>query len=170
MAKFFQVQLITTFFIGILLSSCNSKKENFDIDLSNYKLPIKSSVKAPNLDNFESLTTNKETIKNELKNYPTKSEVLSATKFGKKDPFSEVSIKIEANKLDTNFQLKGFLKTNLKNYAFISYLGNEGTITEESIGGVNTDLLPDGAKVLNIDSKNMKLIIEFENDNFTFEL
>ena len=101
MSKIFHLKLIQFFFIGILLSSCNSKKENFDIDLSNYKLPIKSSVKAPNLDNFESLTTNKETIKNELKNYPTKSEVLSATKFGKKDPFSEVSIEIEAKKLDT---------------------------------------------------------------------
>ena len=52
----------------------------------------------------------------------------------------------------------------------MSYSGNEGTITEESIGGLNTDLLPVGAKVLNIDPKNMKLIIEFDNENLTFEL
>ena len=48
--------------------------------------------------------------------------------------------------------------------------GNEGTITEESIGGLNTDLLPEGAKVLNIDTKNKILIIEFEKEKFTFEL
>ena len=168
MAKFFHRKLIPIFFIGILLSSCNSKKENFDIDISNFKVTTKTAVKNPPLDNSKSLTTKKEIIKNELKNYPNKSDVLSATKFGKKDPFSEVNI--EPNKLDSNFQLKGFLNTNLNNYALINYLGNEGTVTEESIGGLNTDLLPNGAKVLDIDPINMKLIIEYEDDNFTFEL
>ena len=46
----------------------------------------------------------------------------------------------------------------------------EGTITEESIGGVNTNLLPELAKVLNIDPKNKKLIIFYENEKFIFEL
>ena len=41
---------------------------------------------------------------------------------------------------------------------------------EDSIGGVNTDLLPNGAKVIKIDPKNMKLIIYFENENFIFEM
>ena len=41
---------------------------------------------------------------------------------------------------------------------------------EDSIGGVNTDLLPDGAKVLKIDPKNKKLIINFENEKFIFEM
>ena len=168
MAISFHFKLILTFFIGILLSGCNSKKENFDIDLSNFKVPTKSKVKNTISDNSESLTIKKEIIKNELKNYPDKSEVLSASKFGKKDPFSEVNI--EPTKLDSNFQLKGFLNTNLNNYAFINYLGNEGAVTEKSIGGLNTDLLPNGAKVLNIDPINMKLIIEFEDDKFIFEL
>ena len=53
---------------------------------------------------------------------------------------------------------------------FVRYSGIEGSITEESVGGLNTDLLPEGAKVLDIDPINMKLIIEFEDDNFTFEL
>ena len=50
------------------------------------------------------------------------------------------------------------------------YLNNKGTITEASIGGVNTNLLPNGAKVINIDPKNMKLTIKFENEDFVFEL
>ena len=52
----------------------------------------------------------------------------------------------------------------------VSYLNNLGTLTEESVGGVNTNLLPSGAKVVSIDPKNNKLIISFENENFTFEL
>ena len=52
----------------------------------------------------------------------------------------------------------------------MSYLGSQGTINEESIGGINTNLLPDGARVMNIDPKNFNLIINFENKNYTFEL
>ena len=168
MAKFFHIKLISTVLIGLLLSSCNNKKENFDIDLSNYKVPNKSAVKISTKDESESLTTKKEIVINELKNYQNKSEVLSAVKFGKQDPFSEGEI--ESPKLNSNFKLKGLLKTNLNNYVFVSYLGKEGTISETSIGGLNTDLLPDGAKVLKIDPKNMKLIIEFQEESYTFEL
>ncbi len=89
-------------------------------------------------------------------------------KFGKKDPFSKVEIK--SNKLNSDFKLTGFLNTEIKKYVFVSYLDNEGTITEESIGGVNTNLLPNGAKVISIDPKNMKLIINFDNENFIFEM
>ena len=167
MAKFFHNKLISTVLIGFLLSSCNNKKENFDIDLSNYKVPNKSAVKISTKDESKSLTTKKEIVINELKNYQNKSEVLSAVKFGKTDPFSEGEI--ESPKLNSNFQLKGLLKTNLNNYVFVSYLGKEGTITEKSIGGLNTDLLPDGAKVLKIDPKKMELIIEFQDKNYTFE-
>ena len=131
-------------------------------------MPNKSAVKISTIDKSDSLTPKKEIVINELKNYQNKSEVLNAVKFGKKDPFSEGEA--ESPKLNSNFQLKGLLKTNLNNYVFVSYLGNEGTITEESIGGLNTDLLPDGAKVLKIDQKNMILIIEFQNKNYTFEL
>ena len=56
--------------------------------------------------------------KKELKNYEGKSEILSAVKFGKNDPFSKSDI--QTKQLDSNFQLKGFLKANLKNYVFVS--------------------------------------------------
>ena len=168
MNKFLYSKLISTFFLAILLTSCNSKQENFEIDLSNFKVQSKNTVKKAPLNESESLKTKKEIIKNELKSYQNKSEVLSAVKFGKKDPFSEGDI--ESTKLDSNLLLNGFLKTDLNNFVFVRYSGNEGTITEESIGGLNTDLLPEGAKVLNIDTKNKILIIEFEKEKFTFEL
>ena len=66
--------------------------------------------------------------------------------------------------------LKGFLTTKNNKYVFVNYLDIQGTITEESIGGVNTDLLPNLAKVLYIDPINKKLTIFYENEKFIFEL
>ena len=82
--------------------------------------------------------------------------------------FSEGEIK--SNKINSDLKLTGFLNTEINQYVFVSYLDNEGTITEGSIGGVNTNLLPNGAQVIKIDPKNMKLIIRFENENFIFEM
>mgnify|MGYP001445617394 CR=1 FL=1 len=72
--------------------------------------------------------------------------------------------------MNTNFKLTGFLNTKNNNYVFVSYLGQVGAITENSIGGENTNLLPNGAKVLKIDPKKLKLIINFENKDYIIEL
>ena len=168
MLKFFHLNLIATILIGTLLSSCNNKKDNFDIDLSNIKIPKKNTIKTSNIDDTDSAQEINELIKNQLKNYPEKSEVLSSVKLGKRDPFSGGGI--NGNKLTSDFKLTGFLNTENNKYVFVSYLDNEGTITEDSIGGVNTNLLPNGAKVINIDPKNMELTINFENENFYFRL
>ena len=45
MLKTIYLKIIATIFIGTFLSSCNSKKENFDIDLTNFKVPAKNKVK-----------------------------------------------------------------------------------------------------------------------------
>ena len=156
-----------TSLLGILLSSCAGKKENFDIDLSNLKLPKTTKLKTSEKKNPAPLVVKNEKIQDNLVNYKKKSEVLNLVKFGKKDPFSEGS---QEYKLNLNLKLTGFLNTNKNKYAFVRYLNNKGTITEASIGGVNTNLLPNGAKVINIDPKNMKLTIKFENEDFVFEL
>ena len=92
---------------------------------------------------------------------------MDSAKFGKNDPFSEKKIKINST---SDLKLTGFLSTKINKYVFVNYLGREGSLTTESIGGENTSLLPDGAKVIKIDPKNMKLIINFENENFIFEM
>ena len=170
MFKFFHKNFISYLLLGILVSSCNSKKENFDLDLSNFKIPKKNNEKILNIESPESLVTKKEIIKNELKNYQNKSEILSSIKLGKIDPFSEEGPNDKINNLNTNFKLTGFLNTKNNKYVFVSYLGQTGTITEESIGGKNTNLLPNGAKVLKIDPKKLKLIINFENKDYIIEL
>ena len=158
--------LITLLFIPLLGSSCKKKADNFDIDLSNFQ-PKNNVEKISTLNNPVPESKENKIIENKLKKYKQKSEVLSSVTFGKKDPFSEGS---QVNKLNLNLKLTGFLNTNNNKYAFVRYLNNKGTITEASIGGVNTNLLPNGAKVINIDPKNMKLTIKFENEDFVFEL
>ena len=154
--------------IGTLLSSCNSKSESSEIDLSNYKIPKDNIEKKTNQDKSDSSEKKSELIKNKLINFRKKSEVLSEVDIGKIDPFSEESNEI--NEFTSIFQLTGFLNTDHRKYAFVSFLNEKGTISEDSIGGVNTKLLPNGAKVISINTKTMKLSINFEDKDYIFEL
>ena len=160
------IKIILTFFISSLLFSCSKKNNNIDFDFTTLKKSKKDKVIDQENNNKINLENNIH-IK-DLVPLKDKQQVLSKVKFGKKDPFSKVEIK--SNKLTSDFKLTGFLNTEIKKYVFVNYLDNEGTITEESIGGVNTNLLPNGAKVISIDPKNMKLIINFDNENFIFEM
>ena len=162
------LKIILTFFLSSLLFSCSKKNNNIDFDFSTLKKPKKNKVlDKENKNENKIILENKKYIK-DLVPLKNKEEVLSKTKFGKKDPFSKGES--QSNKLNSNLKLTGFLNTEINKYVFVSYLDNEGTIKEGSIGGVNTDLLPNGAKVIKIDPKNMKLIIYFENENFIFEM
>ena len=169
MLKILHFKFISTIFVGFLLSSCKTKNENFDIDLSNFPVPNKNEVSASDIDISISEINNKK-IKNNLVNYQNKSEILSSIELGKIDPFSEEGKKDKVNNLNTNFKLTGFLNTKDNKYVFVSYLGQIGSITEESVGGENTNLLPNGAKVKNIDPKELKLIINFEDKDYILEL
>jgi hypothetical protein len=151
------------FFTSIFLIGCSQKNNIIDLDIS--KLPKPKIINKENKESNEA--QNKKFIK-DLVPFENKEKVLSKFKFGKKDPFSRSEFQV--NKLTSNLKLTGFLNTKLEEYAFVTYLGNEGTISEDSIGGLNTQLLPNGAKVTDIDSKAMKLTINYENENFVFEL
>ena len=149
-------------FSAFLLSNCSRGNNNIDIDLSNLPKP-----KTINKENKENKELNKKFIK-DLVPFKNKEIVVSQFKFGKKDPFSESEFQV--NKLSSDFKLTGLLNTRVKKYVFVNYLGNEGTISEKSIGGVNTNLLPKGARVIKIDLKGMSLTINYENEDFKFEL
>ena len=170
MIKIFRLNLTAAILFITLISSCKGKKDNFDIDLSDFKITNKKEVAASTLDFSDNEKTTNKIIKNNLVNYQTNSEVLSSIKLGKIDPFSEEGKKDKVNNLNNNFKLTGFLNTKDNKYVFVSYLGKKGAITEESIGGLNTILLPNGAKVLNIDTKELKLIINFEDKDYILEL
>ena len=164
------IKTLLLIFGSTMLFSCSPKNNNLDFDFTTLKKSKEIKVN-------DNVIKDKDVIKTTLEKnafiqdlVPLKNtqEILNKTKFGKKDPFSEGES--QSNKLNSNLKLIGFLNTEINKYVFVSYLDNEGTIKEDSIGGVNTDLLPNGAKVIKIDPKNMKLIIYFENENFNFEM
>ena len=157
---------ITFLFLSSLLFFGCTPKNNFDIDLSNLPRPKKEKNKNTEIQKLIK-PENKSYIK-DLVSLKDREQILSEFKFGKKDPFSKTDIQL--NKLSTNFKVNGFLNTESEKFAFVIYLGIEGKISEKSIGGVNTNLLPEGAKVINIDSKNFELTIDYENENLLFEL
>lgn len=157
--------LVLVSFTSILLFGCSQQNNN--IDFSN--LPVIKPKKAVNKEegNADNLITNNDKFIKDLDTFKSRENLLSNFKFGKKDPFSPGYTQF--NQFSSNFELTGFLKTEGENYVFVKYLGNEGIISEDSIGGLNTNLLPNGAKVIEIDTKKKKLKISFDNEDFIFD-
>ena len=151
---------------SILLFGCSQNNNKIDFDPS--QLPKPRILNQSDEKDINSIQIQDKNLISDLVPLKDKEQILAKYKFGKEDPFSEEEIQL--NKLYSDFKLTGFLTTNNKKYAFVNYLDNEGTIKEDSIGGRNTDLLPDGAKVINMDSKNKKLIIFYDEEKFIFEL
>ena len=154
--------------VGFLLSSYKNANNHNKVDLADSKIP-KNNV----LENLEPKKQKNDEIageihKNKLHNYDEKSEVLNLVIIGKQDPFSKEGTEVSI--FSSVFRLAGFLSTEHGKYAFVNYLNKKGPIKEESIGGVNTNLLPDGAKVINISPKDKKLIINFDNKDYIFEM
>ena len=157
-------KIILTFLASLFLFSCSKKNNDIDFDFTTLKKPQKTKV----IDIKKETNPEDKKYIRDLTPLKDKKEVLAITKFGKRDPFSKSEAVL--NKLNLDFKLIGFLNTEINKFAFVSYKDKEGTISEDSVGGVNTKLLPDGAKVLKLDPKNMKLIINFEDKNFIFEM
>ena len=149
-----------------MVSCSKPNDDKFDIDISNFK-----SIKTKEITNESKKNSfdleNKLYIE-DLVTLKNRDQILSNTKFGKKDPFSKDDVQI--NKLNSDLKLTGFLNTENNKYAIVKYLNNEGKLSEESVGGLNTNLLPKGAKVIKIDPKNNKLIISLNKENFNFEI
>ena len=154
-----KLNYIVTFIFIFFISSCGgNKKENFDF--SDFKVPVKENI---NNETTPSDNTNSNNVQYELKPLKNREEVLSSFKFKKKDPFKLDSQ--TSNKL-SDIKLKGFLTISNKNYAVVSYLENEGSINTESIGGENTNLLPKGAFVKEINPSNGYVSFTFLDELF----
>ena len=157
-------KLLLVIISPIFLIGCSQNKI-IDTDLSNLPKPNKDKIVTKvNQTNIEPI--DKKFI-SDLVPLKDREQVLTNYKYGKKDPFSE---DFQINNLSFDFKLKGFLTTQNNKYVFVNYRDKEGVITEDSIGGVNTSLLPDLAKVIKIDPKNKKLIILYDNEEFVLML
>ena len=159
------ILLLLTIFPLIIVSCSKPNDDKFDIDISNFKSTKTKEI--TNESKKNSFNLENELYIEDLVTLKNREQVLSNTKFGKKDPFSKDDLQI--NKLNSDLKLTGFLNTENNKYAIVKYLNNEGKLTEESVGGLNTNLLPKGAKVIKLDPKNNKLIISLNKETFIFE-
>lgn len=157
----FKIIFIFTFIV--LLSSCSrNKKDNFD--LSNLKIPVKENI---NNEIIPSENTNSNTVQYELKPLKEREEVVSSFQFEKNDPFLFDSNELSSIKNElSGINLKGFITISNENYAVVDYLDNEGSITTESIGGKNTNLLPRGASIKEINPGKGYISISYLNEIF----
>lgn len=160
-----QKNILFMAFSSILLFSCSSKNSSINIDLSN--LPKPKAVKINEKVDKNIVNEDNKFLVKDLVPFSPREKLLSKFKVGKKNPFSEGETKV--NQFSSDFKLTGFLNTDIEEYVFVSYLGKKGAISKGSIGGLNTDLLPNGAKVINIDTKKRQLKISFDNEDFIFE-
>jgi len=158
--------IIITFFISSLLISCSKKNNDNDFDFSTLKKSQKVNVK--NIEKKSKNNSDNKSYIKELVPFESREKIQSKIKYGKKNPFSQSDI--ELNELNYDFGLTGIVETKISKFALVSYLDKEGTISENSIGGLNTNLLPKGAKVINIDPQMMQLIITYKNKNFIFKM
>ena len=157
-------KIILIFFASIFLFSC-SKNNIIDFDISD--LPKRKNIKPAEKGDKEFVEAENKKFIKDLDIFESKEKVLTKFKIGKKDPFSKGETQV--NQFSSDFKLTGFLNTKKDNYVLVSYQGKKGSISEDSIGGSNTNLLPNGAKVIKIDSKKSQLEINFDNEVFIFE-
>ena len=157
--------LYLLFLVLIFLTSCSQKNKIIDFDISD--LPKPKNIQQPEKGYKELIKEDSQKFIKDLDIFESKEKLLTKFKIGKKDPFSKGEAQV--NQFSSDFKLTGFINTKKDNYVFVSYLGNKGTISEDSIGGSNTNLLPNGAKVIKIDSKKSQLKINFDNEVYIFE-
>ena len=156
--KNFFIFLVGTLFI----TSCRGKNTNNDFDLSGLKIPVKKTI--PKNDLSDKLKSQVKEIQNNLIPLDKREEIITSIKFGKENPFS--SLDQENNITLKNIELTGFLLVNNTKYALVNYIDKTGSITSDSIGGINTDLLPEGAQVKEINLKKQVLVIAMDNQSY----
>ena len=159
-------KIILIFFVSFLTVSCSKKNNDIDFDFSTLKKSKKVNEKKTE-NKFKENPDENSFIK-DLVRFETIEKIQSKTEYGKINPFS--SSKQKSNLLVSNFKLTGILNTKVKQFALVNFLDKKGAITKDSIGGLNTNLLPQNAKVINIDSQRMQLVIDYKNETFVFKL
>ena len=154
--------LIIVFFF---ITSCGNNVNEDNFDFSNIELPKKSNN---NIKEKEEEIITKKEITNKLLPLKNREEVTKVIKYGKDDPFSPYSN--SSKKFISYFSLKGFITVKNLDNAIVNYLGEEGVIDLNSVGGKNTNLLPNNAYVKNINPLNEELTIVIENEMYTIKL
>tara|TARA_Y100001968_G_scaffold307704_1_gene325758 strand:- start:973 stop:1449 length:477 start_codon:yes stop_codon:yes gene_type:complete len=106
----------------------------------------------------------------ELKQLIEPDRFVESIKVGRDDPFLPAQNNSNQLYLPESFDYLGQIYTNKKLGAFVNFLNNSGTIYIGEIGGVDTNLLPDGWLVESIDNKNETLTLSFKESKVTLSI
>jgi len=144
-----------TLLIFILLTGCATKQ--------NTVLEIVTPPILPE----EFLTIPENTNDPSLKKLSDSNELISSISIGRNDPFLPPDFKAKSKSLfpPESFTYHGYLNVVDSFSAFVSYKNKTGTIQIGDLGGVTTQLLPEGWKVENLDSNSQVLKLSFD-ENF----
>jgi len=156
---------ITVTLLGIfLISGCSGKSNNDDFDISGLKRPKKNI--SLEIDQFKK----EERKEVELKLIPLnkRKEIFNAVSYGKSDPFSVLDN--ESNKFVNDFKLKGFISYEEKDYALVEYKEQTGIINLNSVGSINTQMLPEKALVKDINPSQEIIKLSIEGEIYTIKL
>ena len=146
----------------LLISNCGGKSNDKDLDLSSFRRTVKEN--SQNTDKKINPKSEKKDVEIKLIPLDKKIDVSNSMKFGKKDPFS--SFDNEKSKLISDFKLKGFISFENNNYALVEFKDKEGLIDIDSVGDINTKLLPPKAYVVNILPTQEKINLMIEGENY----
>jgi len=159
------IRIIIIFLSISFLGSCKKNPENFDVDLSSFK----PKVVVPNVENNEKNEYQQKDVINKLNPLINREKVMSSVKYGKNNPFAN-SLDNSSNKLNSSFKLYGFISINDNDHALVQYLDKKGLININSIGGLNTKLIPKGAKVEKIIPEQEIIYINLNEETFKIKL
>ena len=145
-------------FLFPLLSSCSSNQNNVVEIITAPKFPKEFSSIPDRTDDAQltSLLSAEDKIKD--------------ITFGRKDPFLPPQSDGEILLVPSSFKYHGQISSANTTIAFVSYENQRGTIKLGDIGGENTDLLPTGWAILNLDGDTKVLTLGYEGQSIDVEL
>ena len=161
MFKNFSINFLYFSIITIFISGCGGNSKNYDLDLSDYTKPVKKLT--INANKVKKPKEEKKDLELKLISLDKKDKIVSSMKYGKKDPFSTINYETA---FSSKLKLKGFISFKNTDFALVEYQGQEGIISIDSVGEINTKLLPSKATVKKIIPSQDQIFITFEGEDY----
>jgi len=147
-----------------LISGCNSRSKNENFDLSGLKKPTNNI----SLKNDQTKKSEKKEIESKLIPLANREEILNEIAYGKKDPFSASDN--QSNKFISEVKLRGFISLENKDHALVEFKKQQGIINLNSVGGINTKMLPKKTSVKEINPAEQTINLSIEGQIYTIKL
>ena len=155
----------------IFISACSTKNnintQNINKQTNSFTETFYSEDKKP-INEKKKIIIEKDYSKFDL--IPTAERIKTSTIVGKSDPFSN-SINLEKQLLFPEIELRGIIFTKKESSAIVKYNNKSGEVRIGDVGGITTNLLPNGIKLIKINLlKENVVIMNSESKKFKLKL